>query len=770
MFKFHNFPAAPVLIGVILFLVLGIVVLLCVLNKRMRLLRQRSLTDDVTMGLNAAGFYRKAESCLSEQSAQYTFVAMELENFRQITQTFGCEKADAVLRYLHGTLKQSLSAAEPVGRTGDGAFSFLLKNCSNEVAATRLNRLQENVNHFDAGNGMSYKLHLRFGIYILKDRMEPLPQMQQKATSALETQEDGICFFYNDPAETASQKWELIRQMERSLKNGDFLVVLQPKVRLSDNRIVGAEALIRWRHPQRGMLTPEMFIPLLEEYHLVELYDRHLFELVCRQLSRWSKEGWAPCPVSVNLSCETVTSVEFTQTYAALAKQYGIEPELIEFELGGSVQRKATEQIAGILDRIHECGFKCALDHFGADTIGLQLLRELDVDTVKLDRSFFAGENNNRRNRFVLEAILKVAAQMQIQTVAEGIDNTSQVQYLKQVGCDMVQGYYYFRPMTADDFSRTVYREGELRYVEEDNARSDRSDPDAGSHSPSSIIMFTVRPDADTITFSHLFSPLLEGRFCVSGAQALLRHSALIHENDRKDFFHLLERCLKENGWVENMIRFYTANGRYEWLEVHLHREVTAGKTVLFGTLVNVAGWKNEVKRWKEKANRDALTGLYNREYFEHFASSTMEKGTLLTAAIVFIDIDDFKNVNDTLGHVVGDDVICYVAKRALGTFRHTDVVARYGGDEFVIFVNGINREDLRKRLALLCESFRYPYRNGSIEYPVSGSIGAAVFPQDGRTYLELLDHADCAVYEAKRRGKNQFVIYEPGMEGASEE
>ena len=246
----------------------------------------------------------------------------------------------------------------------------------------------------------------------------------------------------------------------------------------------------------------------------------------------------------------------------------------------------------------------------------------------------------------------------------------------------------------------------------------------------------------------------------------------MIHENDRKDFFHLLERCRKEDGWVENALRFYVSEGRYEWLEVHLYEESAhpTGDTVISGTLVNMVGWKNEVDRWKEKANRDALTGLYNREYFEHFASTSLEKDTLTTAAIVFIDIDDFKQVNDTLGHMFGDDILCCVAKRVLGVFRHTDIVARYGGDEFVVFVGGIGRSELEKRLTQLCEVFRFPYRNDTVTYQISGSIGAAMYPEDGETYQELLDHADCALYAAKEQGKDQFMLYQPGFEGSSQE
>ena len=281
--------------------------------------------------------------------------------------------------------------------------------------------------------------------------------------------------------------------------------------------------------------------------------------------------------------------------------------------------------------------------------------------------------------------------------------------------------------------------------------------------------MMSMLPSSDRVMFSSLFSPVLEDQHTVSNALSFFQHSDLIHENDRKDFFDLMERCMKETGWATNTMRFYTSRGRYEWLEVHLHKEYipAVGETVISGTLVNVAGWKNEVNRWKDKANRDALTGLYNREYFEQVARTTVESGKASNAAVVFVDIDDFKRVNDTMGHVVGDDVICWFARRLVGAFRQSDIVARYGGDEFVVFANGIERAELCKRLTQLCDEFRSPYRNGSIEYRVSGSVGAAMFPTDGNTYMGLLDSADSALYDAKRQGKNRFVLYHPGLEQA---
>ena len=755
-----------------IFLILAVfsIIILAVAFALIHRSNRRVKMDPVTGGLNNYGLTRKMRKLLAGENHQYSVVVVRICNYRQIMQTFGNEKSEQVLRYFYGILQRLLSGVEPVARVNNGIFCFLIRNRQENAIHARLMRIVEHANQMETNPKIPYKLDLRFGVYIPGSQGEQPAEMMEKASAALIERIEAPRINFNKASGSvnASHKWDLIEQMDKSADNGDFQAFLQPKVRLSDNRVVGAEAMLRWRHPQRGMMTPEMFIPTLEEYHLVVRYDVLLFELVCQKMKQWTDAGLAPCPISVNFSQETLTQDRFMDPFVRLAKKYNVIPELIEFELNANVQKMDMDRIKVIIDAIHKNGFRCALDTFGKDaTLGLHLLRELDVDTVKLHSSLFSAENNNRKNRFVVEAIIKIAAQMQIHTVATGIDNASQVQYLKQAGCDMVQGVSYFMPMATEDFRKTVYQNNELRYVADENKVVQDVISDVQSAS-GNIVMFTLNPVTDRVTFSNLFSSVLEGRLAIDGAQSLFRYSALIHENDRKDFFHLLDRCQKEDGWVENTIRFYTAKGRYEWLEVHLHKE-SQGEPVIFGTLVNMAGWMNEVDRWKEKANRDALTGLYNREYFEQFTCNAVEKGTILSAAVVFIDIDDFKKVNDTLGHMVGDDVICWFAKRVLGTFRHTDIVARYGGDEFVVFVNGIGREELEKRLAQLCNSFRYPYRNGDIEYPVSGSIGAAMFPEDGRSYLELLDNADSATYNAKHLGKNRYVMYRPGLEAAPE-
>lgn len=759
------------LITAVLLLAAAVFALLFFHGRQIRRYKNMALCDPLTGCLTRIGFLHKADRILCDSPNQYAVVTLQIRNYRHLVTAFGTEKADQALISLSEILKSNLSAAEPAARVSNDRFCFLLKNRQNDAIRTRLTRIHEAAGQLDRKSHIPCIPDLYFGILTPEGSAENLSELLETSAVFLETcsEETRYHFIQNRREDAPSRKLERVRQIECSLENGEFTVFLHPKVRLSDNLIAGAEAQLRWKHPQRGMLTSEMYVPLLEEYRLIPKYDQYLFEQVCRIIAQWMKMNWTPCPISIRLSYDTLMSPRFVEHYSQICRRYGVNPELIEFELHESVQNHAPAEIYAVVEEIHAFSFRCALAGFGKTRLPLHFLRELNIDTIKLDRILFASENNNRRNRFAVDAVLKLATQMQIRTVAEGIDNASQVQYLKQAGCDLVQAFYYFLPMPVEEFCLRAYQKGNLSYVNDSGVQSAQANLPAKSPASSKITMFSLQTLSDQVIFSTLFSPVQEGNYVISNATALFQFSDLIHENDRKDFFRLLERSQKESGWVENTIRFYTGKDRYEWLEVHMHREASGDGSIISGTLINMTGWKNEVNRWKEKANRDALTGLYNREYFEQTANSTLEKGTLSTAAIIFVDIDDFKKVNDTLGHMVGDDVICSIAKRLLGTFRHSDVVARYGGDEFVVFVNGISREDLTKRLQQLCDSFRFPYRNDTVEYPVSTSIGAAMFPQDGEGYLQLLDHADSALYVAKRQGKNQFVFYHPDYEGLSE-
>ena len=739
-------------------------------------MKKRALTDPVTGETNEVRLRMELEKLRPRLETGYTVVSMELYDFAGLCKSFGGEAGEKTLTHLSAVLRSTLAKDEPMGRVNGEVFYFAIKNRAADEVRARLVRVSELANAFNRERQDPYLLHLRFGAYVCKEPGESLVSMFTKTNQARSAVEEGvICHIFDekvDKVSSLSAKISMKDRLDQALENHEFLVYYQPAIRLTDARVAGVEALVRWKHPDRGMLGPEAFLGLMDEFRMTRRLNRYVFEDICRTGKRWESQGLERCIFTVNLSGSDLDTPSIAEDYDQICRHYNMSSSQICFEMDESLLQSRMKTARNAIDELRGRGFKCILDKFGDKIISASLLQELEIDGIKLAPSFFSVENDNRRSRYVLEAVLKLAAQLHVVTVAQGVENLNQVKYLQKSACEYVQGYYFFQPMPPEELEKKIFRDNLLVSVELGDRTSRVMAEQGGESSGSSnIVMFSISPEDDKVTFSVPFSPVLKGQRTFADAASLFKGSGLIHENDLDDFFKLLDRCRKEDGWVGNTVRAYTSHGRYEWVDVYVHQERTLGHVdngTISGTIVNVAGWKNEVTRWKEKANRDALTGLYNREYFEYFSRCQIEGENGAPGGIVFIDVDDFKRVNDTLGHMFGDSILCSVSKRILGVFRSTDVVARYGGDEFVVFVSAITPEILEQRLQQLCEVFRYPHRSGDIEYQASCSVGAAVYPTDGTDFRTLLAHADCALYQSKEFGKDRYTMYDPSLEGCS--
>lgn len=751
------------LIGVIF---AGVLVAITLLRRRYQAsLEYMAFVDPLTGGMSDARF-RYDVAGLLEKSSDYTLVSMDLQGFKLINNIYGLKEGNRTLCYLYDTISSCLRPGELVTRASADLFYILLEGQDPKEIEQRLQCIYDKANAFNNDRENPYYLELRFGADMARPGDTDVTAMEERSSTARKIGDKlhGACTFYNAEWQRVQvEEKEMINWLDISLNAGDFKVYYQPKVHLEDRRVSSAEALIRWQHPKRGLILPGVFIPVMEKYRFVTRLDQFVFEQVCKDLARWKAEGKELCIVSVNLSRQNLDVPDFLEKFQAIRDRYKVDRGLIEFELTETILLDDPQGVRRLIERMHEAGFGCSLDDFGSGYSSLGLLSQLNVDAIKLDRSFFVNENDSRRGRRVVESIMKMAGKLHINTVAEGVENMEQVRYLRHAACDTVQGYVFFKPMPAAEFEKAVWEDQRLCCVDPEGTllspQALEEKDEKNQHG--SIITFQYRPGTGSIRFSSAFSPVMEGSVEFADAIGFLRSSGLLNENDEEDFLDMLGRCVRgELPWVEGTVRVCVSEGGYEWMEMHLHRIEGEQGVVIQGVLVNTANWRNELDRWKEQANRDGLTGLYNRTYFERNVHERLTKGKLACGALIFIDVDDFKKANDALGHMVGDDILRCIAQRIQGVFRHSDVVARYGGDEFVVFVSNVGREVLENRLERLCTMFRNPYRNGDVNYQIMGSIGASLFPENGGDYETLLANADAALYEAKRRGKNQYRIY----------
>lgn len=440
-------------IAVIFVLILASIVLNNKKNRKQ--LERLAFIDPLTEGINNMVFKINCRSLLNQNpSSAYSMVYINIRGFKYINENFGTEAGDKTLKYIYTVLNRHVKADELVTRIeADHYFLFLHENTEEQIRL-RLREIADDINSFQQKN-VQYTINLAQGAYIIEDPNLDIRIMKDHARVACryQTKED-ICAFYNyELTMKMNQEVELNTIFDSSIQNHDFQVYLQPKVHLADHKLCGAEALVRWEHPERGIIYPSDFIPLFEANGKICQLDLYMFEEICKLLHRWEKEGKMLFPISVNLSRMHIRNSNFLKTFTEIKEKYQIADGMIEFELTESVffDDQQIKLVKNIIQDMHKQGFRCSLDDFGSGFSSLSLLKEFDIDTVKLDRQFFVDDADEKSWKIV-SSFISLAHELGISVVAEGIETEAQLSYLLQKNCDIVQGYLYSKPLPVSGF------------------------------------------------------------------------------------------------------------------------------------------------------------------------------------------------------------------------------------------------------------------------------------------------------------------------------
>lgn len=451
---------------VVLFLLL-ILLTLWQSRKNRRDLVRIALVDGVTGGMNRPCFERRAGRAVAESpSGAYVLIALDIQGFKLINDMSGSAEGDRVLRYVHNVLVRHLEEGELVGRLSADNFSVLLKNRPRLKLREWLDVVVGDINSFNARRSKKYFLYVTAGVYEIDDAMLDMVTVQDRANvarkrSRLEDKSGQLftCAFYSDVERVRLlREKEIDDRKEQALANGEFIVFLQPKVALDTGRVAGAEALVRWQDPERGLIPPDEFIPAFERGGFITRIDLHVFEETCRLLRDWMDRGLEPVPISVNLSRVHLQNWDFLDAFQAVRARYGVPAGLLEFEFTETVATESLEDLIRVAHRLHELGYRCALDDFGSGSSSLNTLKDVPVDVLKLDRAFFSGSGvEDERGRAVVESAVELARKLRMSTVSEGVETMAQVEVLRQAKCDMVQGFVFSRPIPAAEFERMAF-------------------------------------------------------------------------------------------------------------------------------------------------------------------------------------------------------------------------------------------------------------------------------------------------------------------------
>lgn len=429
-------------------------------KKLIQQLKTFSFVDPITNGLNGVALQLEGKRLIGrEEPGSYAMVFLNILNFKQINERWGITEGNRALKYIYQTIDETLQPGEYIARSEMDHYFLLLHNRPKKALSDRITGLLDKINSFRNyfyTEDEYFLFDFSVGIYVLEDTEEDFRIFQGKARRAAGFgKEKNVCTFYDNALVKQELYHRHLNEMfDSSLEKEEFEIYLQPKVYLDHRAAPSAEALIRWRNPEEGWIYPSDFIPLFEENGKICRLDFYVFEKVCRLLDERRKRGESMFPVSVNLSRAHLDSgsMEFVETIAALKKKYQIPDGIMEIEMTESIMIKDDQlpMIKKVIDTFHDHGLSCSLDDFGFGFSSLGILKSLNVDVIKLDRKFFMDETE--KTWPIVSNFVSLAHKLGMKTVAEGIEEAKQVERLKEAECDMVQGYFYGRPMPVSEF------------------------------------------------------------------------------------------------------------------------------------------------------------------------------------------------------------------------------------------------------------------------------------------------------------------------------
>lgn len=397
-------------------------------------------------------FYQKVKECLeANPEKEYTILCSNYENFKWYNDTFGREAGDRILVEGAKIFQDRVGEDAICCRYSADRFLCLLDRERERIGREYFAKGRQ-TKRSELMESMSVKL----GIYEIKDRTISVEQMCDRALWVV----DRVKGMYNQYIAVYDDVFreELLREkqitdvMASALEEGQFIVYLQPKYSLKDNKMVGAEALVRWIHPEWGFMSPGEFIPLFERNGFIPCLDRFVWERVCAKLRDWKEKGYPLLPISVNVSRADVFQSHLEDVFIGLVKKYGIDPKYLHLEITESAYTDHSGQIIHTVEELRRLGFLVEMDDFGSGYSSLNMLSQLTLDVLKLDMKFIQNEMTKPMEKSILSDIISMAHRMNLAVVAEGIETEDQMKRLQALGCDYAQGYFFARPMPVMEF------------------------------------------------------------------------------------------------------------------------------------------------------------------------------------------------------------------------------------------------------------------------------------------------------------------------------
>ncbi len=450
---------------VILSLYLVLVALVFFKLSQKEKLKNLEQFDTLTGLPNTKMFAATIMKTISENpDRNYVHICFKVRKISLLNEMLGHQKGDELLKFIAGSLNDFITKNEFCCRASGTRFSMLLEFGDKTSLLARLKDFDTKIVSMRNFANRSFLIQLAYGCYVVPRAADDYSHIASCTDMAvdrllLQNNYESTFTFYDDKLkELCSFEKELESQMEEALANHDFVIHLQGKYQLSTYRLKSAEALVRWNHSTRGMLAPGSFIPLFEKNGFICKMDIYVLEQVCIVLRRWIDTDYEPIPIAINLSRVNLQNERLVEEVIEILNKYQIPNELIEIEITESAVTENIESLIDIIKRFNDHGISTAIDDFGTGYSTLGTLKRLNIDSLKFDKDFFVDAHENPKSKAIVKNIIAMAKDLNLVTVSEGIETESQINLLKETGGDLVQGFYFSKPIPVEEFEKFLVK------------------------------------------------------------------------------------------------------------------------------------------------------------------------------------------------------------------------------------------------------------------------------------------------------------------------
>lgn len=442
--------------------VLAVILIYIRLNKRkheMDLFRL-AYVDELTISANKNLFLKDAGNIIKLNNSTYAMIVFDVDKFKLVNDLFGFKQGDLLIKYISDVLSKNINQNETYGHLIADRFITLMEYKDYNEFMERLDKIIEKISSYVFPDHAKFNFVVCAGVCLIDDTDKSIISLIDKAIFALEEAKKKHrtgYFIYN---EVIKQKLvdesEIIKEFNNALKNHEIVVYLQPKYALINGKISGAEALVRWNHPQKGIIVPGKFISILEQNNNIVELDIYMFEEVLKKQKEWMNKGHELQVISINQSKINFFNPDYISKITSLTTKYGINPKYIELEVTESILFYDTELLVSIVKKLRNIGFKISIDDFGSGFSSLNFLKDIEVDVIKLDQQFLVEAKNKIRSQIIIENMINMCKKIGIEILAEGVETEEQVNFLCSIGCNYAQGYYFNKPMPLSQYEELM--------------------------------------------------------------------------------------------------------------------------------------------------------------------------------------------------------------------------------------------------------------------------------------------------------------------------